>query len=292
MMSPTSHTVFREGYFSRMLDSFQWQKTPLQIYPLEIITEHLLFPIPLLQTDTYFIVFLHEGRYHQQIDTEMYDLEGPSVITMPIGTISAIKRIDKKLHGYFVLIENKTISSVINDVKLSDLLSIETVIKLNAENDQWVKTICDLLYKEISSETPNRKIGTALLQVLLHKIIELSSGNKIISRQKEIANKYKQLVYKNFSKQQSVHYYAQRLGISENYLNRCVKSEYNKTCKQIIKETAIQKSQIAMFDSSEDISEISYRMGFKDPSHFSRVFKQVTGQTPTEFKEHVMQGLS
>ena len=39
-----------------------------------------------------------------------------------------------------------------------------------------------------------------------------------------------------------------------------------------------------IFDRSKPLSEIAYELGFKSPQHFTRMFKNETGQTPNEYR--------
>ena len=36
--------------------------------------------------------------------------------------------------------------------------------------------------------------------------------------------------------------------------------------------------------SNDSVSEIAYRLGYKNPSFFTRQFKQTTGKSPSEYK--------
>ncbi|GAA0873601.1 hypothetical protein GCM10009118_00090 [Wandonia haliotis] len=273
-------------------DLFKWQSTPLQIYPLEKISDYLVLPTPLLRTDYNFIIYLYKGSYYQQVGVEKYTVDRPSILYVTEGDVFALLSKKSNLSGFFILMENKVLSSVLGKIELADLLNIETLTLLNHNTNLWFNNLCQLLYKEVSASTPNRKVGSGLLQALLHKLIEINDGKKTITRQHEVANHFKQLLNKSYKEHKSVTYYAQVLNVSENYLNRCVNKHFQKSCKQLIQETIIINSQILMFESNMDIREISFEVGFDDPSYFSRVFKKITGQTPSTFKKNITHDLS
>lgn len=292
MADNITYNHFISKYVHRLPPNFKWQSTPLQIYRLEAISNFLKLPTPLLQADYHFIIYLHTGTFYQQIGIEAFKISGDSILYVPAGEIFSIKSIQCHLEGYFILLENKVISSLINNIELSDLLSIDRITQLNKDNSQWISSLCHLIFQEISNPKPNRKIGDGLLQALFHKLTSLNRGKSTVSRQNEIANNFMQLLSKHVTQHKSVEYYSQELNISSNYLNRCVKTRFNKNCKQLISETAIIQSQLLMLDTSKDINEVAMEMGFEDTSYFSRLFKRVTGETPSSFKNKIKQGLS
>ncbi|MAZ28716.1 MAG: AraC family transcriptional regulator [Cytophagaceae bacterium] len=82
----------------------------------------------------------------------------------------------------------------------------------------------------------------------------------------------------------SVGYCADRLHLSANYFGDLVKKETGKTAQEYIQVKVIDQAKGRILDYSKSISEISYELGFKYPSHFTRLFKQKTGQTPNEYR--------
>lgn len=292
MADKTTYYSFIERHIKELPPDFQWQRTPVQIYPLEFISKYLRIPTPLLQADYHFLLFVTSGSFHQQIGIENHFISSPSVVFVPEGEAFSIQSIQSNLKGYFILLENKAVSPAVINMDLSELLTIDTTITLDEKMLPWLSSICNLLYKELVLNSPNRAIGTGLLQALLHKLKDLSGNKKALSRQNEIANGFKQSVNKHFKTQKSVGFYANEFNVSENYLNRCVKAQFNKSCKQIIQETSVLQSQILLFETTKDISEICFQVGYDDPSYFSRIFKKVTGQTPSAFKKQIVHGLS
>lgn len=82
----------------------------------------------------------------------------------------------------------------------------------------------------------------------------------------------------------SVSYCAGQLNLSANYFGDLVKKETGKSAQEYIQEKIIDIAKEKIFDLSKSISEIAYEMGFKYPSHFTRLFKQRVGQSPNEYR--------
>ncbi|WP_245735179.1 helix-turn-helix domain-containing protein [Pedobacter hartonius] len=69
-----------------------------------------------------------------------------------------------------------------------------------------------------------------------------------------------------------------------NYLNRAVKSVKGKTTTEHISERLTREAIALLKHSHWSISEISYSLGFEDPSHFNHFFKKQTTQVTSSFR--------
>ncbi len=82
----------------------------------------------------------------------------------------------------------------------------------------------------------------------------------------------------------SVAYFAGELHLSANYFGDLIKKETGKTAQEYIQEKVIDIAKEKIFDMDKSIAEVAYQLGFKYPQHFTRLFKQKTGISPTTYR--------
>lgn len=82
----------------------------------------------------------------------------------------------------------------------------------------------------------------------------------------------------------AVKYFADELNLSANYFGDLIKKETGKTPLEFIQLKLIDTAKEKIFDDRKSISQIAYELGFKYPSHFTRLFKQQVGVTPNEYR--------
>ena len=82
----------------------------------------------------------------------------------------------------------------------------------------------------------------------------------------------------------SVSWCAGQLNLSPNYFGDLVKKETGKSAQEYIRNKVIEVAKEKILDTSKSISEVGYEIGFKYPSHFTRLFKQQVGQSPNEYR--------
>lgn len=82
----------------------------------------------------------------------------------------------------------------------------------------------------------------------------------------------------------SVHALAKRFGMSSRNLSRRFKLATQVTPIEYLQQQRIQAARDLLQTSNLSIKEIAYRVGYLDVSHFSRLFKQSTGLTPSTYR--------
>lgn len=77
---------------------------------------------------------------------------------------------------------------------------------------------------------------------------------------------------------------AQKVAVSPNYLASLLKRETGKTFVELLTERQIDRASELLTFSGLRVSQIADAVGFADFDYFCRRFKQVTGETPLQFR--------
>ncbi len=82
----------------------------------------------------------------------------------------------------------------------------------------------------------------------------------------------------------SVAWMADKLHFSVGYFGDLIKKETGQTAQQYIQNKIIDLAKQELLGSDLPVSEIAFRLGFEYPQHFTRLFKKVTGKSPSEYR--------
>lgn len=74
------------------------------------------------------------------------------------------------------------------------------------------------------------------------------------------------------------------LGYSKSYISKLFKAQTGKSISAYTVEIKIDKAKELIRQGDLNFAQISDKLAFDNPQYFSRVFKRITGMTPTEFR--------
>ena len=80
---------------------------------------------------------------------------------------------------------------------------------------------------------------------------------------------------------------SRKLDMTPEYLGTLFHMETGTTFSNYVKTYRISKAKELLVGTNLKLYEISEKVGYSDPKYFSKVFKEITGQLPTEYRKHV-----
>lgn len=114
-------------------------------------------------------------------------------------------------------------------------------------------------------------------------------------RNSEIVKSFKQILEKEFKlmisdsetgRRLQVRDFAEQLNLHPNYLNSVIRSKTGRTVHDWLNRKTISTAKYLLRNTTLSSKSISYRLGFSEPTHFSRFFKKHLDTTPAQFRKN------
>lgn len=123
------------------------------------------------------------------------------------------------------------------------------------------------------------RIEEAFLEVD-HRILQAGKGEHVVFR----ANSFAELYYGDpgFSVQKAADY----IGISKNYFTSLYKEKSGVGYWDYVTQLRLEKAKELLATTEDTIGTIARQIGYESEYHFSRKFKEYTGQSPNRYRRH------
>ncbi|SFT06050.1 AraC-type DNA-binding protein [Zhouia amylolytica] len=94
------------------------------------------------------------------------------------------------------------------------------------------------------------------------------------------------LIEKHYKKTKFASDYAEMMHLSPKHLNRIIKKALNKTTSDLVMERVILEAKRMLIYAKGSLTEIAHELGYEDYAYFSRVFKEKTSISPSQFAKN------
>ncbi len=255
------------------------------------IEDHPYIDIP-YRAESYAIEFLKKGSIVMQTRLDKIVIEAPAILALGPNVIrSFTKNSEEILMDIIFFKPDFFLENQANIFFLSQYDFFENsdlhVFPLEKNTKPKFEQLFSLIQETLSADHFHQ--ASILRSYLYILIFELDSIKQNLPN-KEIQNplfeKFKELLVKDFIKHRSPSYYADNLNVTRKYLSEVIKNNSGKTTREWIDEMVILEAKVLLQNKSLTISQISDTLHFSNQSVFGKFFKNYTGFSPLDYRNH------
>ena len=259
------------------------------------------FESPVLRAEYFSFILTKEGSGVYNLDDNTFPFGNRSIYFTNPGHIKSYKLFSSKEARIIMLTEKFLQENVHPQIYNEFPFLLAEIVPPNEQTEIEFKEL-EMLFDQVGfefkndSKYKNRIIGNMIL-VLLMKIKERfwANYNPLVEGEhsSRIVKSFKKILESEFKKilgdkqgqvKLQAQYFAEQLNLHPNYLNSVLKSKTGRTLSDWISQRTLSVSKSLLVDSSLSLKEISYLLGYSEPTHFSRFFKKNTKLSPRAFR--------
>ncbi len=162
-------------------------------------------------------------------------------------------------------------------------------LPVDEDDQQTARNIIETLWQLVHQHDYHQPTVHTLVAALMHHYdgcYRKQADQAILSQSREqtIFNRFITLVNQHCCEHHQIGYYADRICLTERYLNTVVRQTSGITAKDWIDRALITRIKIELRHTDKPAALIAEEMRFANPSFFSKYFRRLTGMTPGEYK--------
>ncbi len=242
------------------------------------------------------LALVREGQFEASILGQSYTLREGDILLIGSGEIHCLTPVGPKSKWLSIRFSSRLATGTIADngdfSGLSE--SLDRVCRCSTGWDQAVADEVRGLMERMLEEDQNRSIGwqsavRAEICWFMVIIMRFLPDNDQEPQRKGIqdVNLKKALAYltKNYTRDISLKECAEAIGFNMNYFSRFFRSHTGIHFHQYLTTLRLQRAEYLLLTTGLPITEIVFQSGFQNVKTFNRVFKDVHGCSPREFRK-------
>lgn len=254
---------------------------------------HYVLDSTLHQLSFYEIIFIEEGAGTITLDENKMVITPRTIIFTSPGQVRCWQ-IKEKVKGYTLLFEKDFLHLFFSDELF--LYRLQYFHQYSRPEEMQVSEVsfkkCQDLLSEITQEfrqlqNDSNHLIRSLLYQLLIILNRYYASIYHVQRDTYVHSdfyRFRSLLEKRFIEDQRVEAYTKMLNVSPGFLNKICRQFSGLSAQQMIHYKLISEIKKKLYQN-KSVQEISYELGFSDPSNFNRFFKKYTGITPQQYRK-------
>lgn len=216
-----------------------------------------------------------------------YAMAERDILLIPAGTLHTLQA--QPGERLIMLFDNRIIR---DNPALSEIYTaINSPVHITAEQNDLLEPVGELIkdiytiysdFKELSEAHIYIKLLSALILIAQHRLRQIS-----ISSDTAYGEKFRSVlryIDQNYYNDIDLDELASLAGYSRFYFSRIFKKYCGTTFIAFLNQRRVKAAEIFLLQKDMSVTEIAMRVGFSSLTTFNRVFKEIKGCTPTDFR--------
>lgn len=227
----------------------------------------------------YVIHYIINGKGKYYANNQVFELQkGDGFLIIPNQSTSYCADEDEPWEYYWVGFHGAEVPHLLKSAGID-----EKTLIFNYDKDDKLKSILsDLFYT--ATRYPSRELAMIGYLYLFFSCITYLPHIQTKNFPETYLDKAVAYIQNNSSYKICVNDVAKYVGIERSYLYRIFKDALGCSVNTYIQTYKIEKAKNMLLQQNLSIQVISNSLGFEDCSHFTKVFKRITKQTPLSYK--------
>ncbi|MDQ1833822.1 helix-turn-helix domain-containing protein [Massilia scottii] len=240
------------------------------------------------------LVCVTQGKCTQMVDFKSVSCAPGSLLVLRAGQAHNYGR-DEEWDGWNVLFRPEfvvPVAATSHDLKRArDLERLPEHMVLSGQELRKVTDLLEQMREDTLIDAPQADVHALLrhqLHTLLARLIILQGSRQarepLVSAASQRFKRFHQLVEERFAQWHQVADYASELGYTEKTLARAVLASMGMSAKVFIATRIALEAKRLLVHTDLSVVTIAEKLGFDEPTNFSKFFKREAECTPMEFR--------
>ena len=162
------------------------------------------------------------------------------------------------------------------------LKSSQVLLEMNGMTEEWEKREMEA-WKQVMRQDTMQDLLFFTESYLLNvcSFVQDKRSGKV----SVVIERVRSLIEEKYSDNLTVSDIAEGVYLSPTYVRLLFKQETGETLFEYLTKVRIEKAKEMLRDPHYKFYEVCYAVGYSDPSHFSKLFKKITGRTPSAYRD-------
>lgn len=224
------------------------------------------------------------GMVDVSLDGLRQSLSGPCHVTVPVGAVHGF-RFEPETRGWVLTLGQEFCARASGtDAPLASLLSTGGAHGLAADELRRISLLAAELMA-IDPSGPQARLFEAFAEALLRAL----PGTKLGSRSEDRRiGLFRHLIETHLSEHRPIRFYADSMGMTVRTLNRICMRQLGCTPLDVVNRRLAAEAQRLLRYTNASVAQVADRLGFADPSYFSRFYLRLIGRRPAGERKPVI----